>query len=260
MSDVGLNPEENEPAVEGAPPVLTLDEPAAEPPAPAPTNAPRRARRTENPTWEDVEAARKEERDKLFERLNKTEATAKELKEAADKAAKEAAAKAKAEAKAQADLEKKEMDAIQRIELMEREFQAKLEEERKAREMAEALFQKEQELSRLNAYMNSRVAELGDEIMPELREFIGGNSQEEIDASIDRAVTKTQQIMGQFQQAVGQYRSGQPTVRAGGQPPVEGVGSPAGQRQYTLDDLQNMSMEDYQAHKQELWAAARRGQ
>jgi translation initiation factor IF-2 len=147
-----------------------------------------------------VEAARKQEKDKLFERLSKQESEAKAAKEAA--AAKDAellkaqeslkvyeAAKAKEAEKQKAEEESKMSDAdklARRLEEMEARLAAQAS---AALEKSQAL---ETELNRMRvaAFRAEAIAQSGIR----LTQFVSGNTPEEIQASIEALKAKEAEI------------------------------------------------------------------
>lgn len=108
--------------------------------------------------------------------------------------------------------------------------------------------------------------------MPELRDFIKGNSKEEIDASFQEMINRTAAIVGGFQSVMG----AQPIPGAQIAPTVpqqvplsemRGVSSSGafpvgpleqGPATQTLDpgSIRNMSMEEFRANRDRLHAAA----
>lgn len=71
-------------------------------------------------------------------------------------------------------------------------------------QQSNALAAKEAELRRLDEYRTNRLAQAAGAIHPDLLEYVGGNSEAEIDESIQKAITKSQTLVQDFAQATGQ--------------------------------------------------------
>lgn len=154
-------------------------------------------------TAAQLEAARQQEKDKVYGRITAAEEQAKVFKDELETLkAKEAQREAEA-ARQQAEAEEatkkaaeEKMSAAELIASRERELlarQAKFEEEMRVKQ---AVLEKEQQFLQLQSYTQTRVAEevAQDNIAPEFLDYITGNSKEEIDASITKAVEKTASI------------------------------------------------------------------
>ena len=239
-----------------------LDPMPPEPPAPAPAADPApvsgKRRPTHDPTWDDVERAREEEKNKLYPRLTKAEeelaafrAEQVEREKAAKKAAKEAE-----EARLAAEREK--LTAAEQIELMRSEQEKRFAAMQEELEMERTLRQKEREWSDLMQYKAGRLNEVADQLMPDLVEYISGNTREEIDLSIQRAIDKTNQIMGNVQQQLQGIRAAAPGVAPTGAPATGPGGMDGTGQVLTPDDIRNMTAEEYAASREQLHAAVRR--
>src|SRR5262249_3811572 len=143
---------------------------------------------------------------KADEKQAAMDAELRELRKAEkDRADREAEARAEAEAAAKKAAEA-EMDAKALIEKRSAELQAKYQKQSDEwaaqvaglttqMEQQTALFAKEREFQALANYATEVVNAHRDEIAPELMDLIGGNTKEEIDASVARMVEKTSQIL-----------------------------------------------------------------
>jgi DNA repair exonuclease SbcCD ATPase subunit len=228
----------------------------SEPPAPAPGRRTRQPSRA--PTWEDVEKARQEERDKLYPRLTKVDEMQAQLQSLTE----ERAAAAKAEAKrlkqieeAEKAAEREKMTAQELIEANRAEFEAKLAEQREATEKIQATYERERQFTELQNYMTARMADEAEAIMPQLRRTVGGNTKEEIDAAIEDAKTMTAEIMGEIQgRAVGQ-RAQQVGTRTTA-PPVGPAESQEAFKEMTVEDINNMDMGQYAQFRDRLLKAS----
>lgn len=205
---------------------------------------------------EDLAKVRKEEKDKLYPRIEEMQAELKALREEqAARAAAEQAAQDEAAALAKAAAEA-EMSAKELIQAKEQEWTAKFSELEAARERDAALLDMERRFAGLQAYRSQRMEESADEIMPELRDLVSGDSEEAIEASIAAMIARTNTIMANItqgqQQARAQQRGVTPTAPATG----PGDTDPLNQT-ITADDIKNMSMPEYAKHRDRLMAASK---
>ena len=200
--------------------------------------------------------AREEEKNKLYPEL-------KRLKEEADAAravnkeyedrdalrAQEQAAKDAAEAaRQQAEADSKLSD----IDLLKQEVkrtQEALAEEKQARELSNALLVQEHKFSELQSYRSMVIEQNRESINPELIDFIGGNTAEEIDQSVSVLQGKTAAIMESVVSAAQAARQALPGVRVTN--PAGPLDNQSAQQQFTPDYVHNMSAAEY-AQKRHL--------
>lgn len=207
-------------------------------------------------TAEQMEAARQQEKDKLYgrlqqqdEQINSFKAQLDEL--AADKKARdEALTKAAKEAdEAKKREEQSKLTAEELIRAKEAELRQQQEKFQSDMDLRLATMQKEQEFLRLTSFIQRRVAEeiAADTIIPDLVEFIGGNTEAEVEASIDKVKEKTVNII-----------QGAATLAPVPQRPrgVSPTGAPAGPldtlmgpKQYTKEEIEAMDMAEYGKHR-----------
>jgi primosomal protein N' len=178
---------------EGGDPVITVPAAVVEPPATPPAE-PRF-------TVEDIQKARQEEKDKLYKRLQSVEeqnktflAEIEEQRKAreaaqAQEAERQRQAQEAAKAKAEEDMSAKELLAVK-----EQEWNQRLQQFEQEREQERLLFQKEQEFNSLQSYIQRRVGEESENIAPELLDFVGGNTPEEVENSLNTVKAKTQPL------------------------------------------------------------------
>lgn len=213
-------------------------------------------------TAEDIERARREEKDKLYSDITSLKDELKAIKaerEKANKLAEDAAAKEAAnQAKADADAKKKqeeELEVRQLLEQKEQEFQAQLDAIKAEREKDQELLAKERRYNELVTYRQRRLEEEADSIMPEIRDMVVlGNSEQEIEASIQDLQLRTQRVLEQMtastQAARQQARGTQVTA-----PPVGPLESQPEFQQLTNADLKNMDMKTYAQNRERLLGA-----
>lgn len=210
-------------------------------------------------TEAEVEAIRKEEKDKLYGRIEEVQNELKTMREA-----QEAEQRAKAEEEARREeearnAEESDLDVKELLQRKEQEWNNRFREIEQQREQDRALLDKERQFNALQEYQRNMLEQHADDIMPELRDTVGGNSEEEVQASVQRAIEKTNTIMQNIQSAQQAQHQAVPTARVtqpGGSGPLEN--SEQGTRTYSKEDIQNMSMAEYAAKRNEFMNAAAR--
>jgi hypothetical protein len=207
-----------------------------------------------------VEAARKEEKDKLYPEM---ETLKKSVKELADE--REARITAEEEARAEAErLEEErrqsELTAVQRMEERDRQWEERFSKMQQERDREAALREREAQFAQLEQHRVQVIAANQENIEPRLLEYIRGNTPEEIDAAVAQAIQKTNEIQADFLEATGQQRR-QVVAPVSGIPaePVASFLNNPGDRRVTLspEDIRNMPMDDYMANRQQILEAAR---
>jgi hypothetical protein len=210
-------------------------------------------------TAAQLEAARQQEKDKLYPRLTAAEELAKSMKTEIDalkakedqrqaeldkqKADADAAAKAAAKAAAEDKMTAAQLIAAREKDLLDR--QAMFEQ---TMLLKQAELEKEQKFLALRDLISRRVNEetAQDNIAPEFLDYITGNTEAEVEASITKAKEKTASIAA---------------ARAGLTPRLPGV-SPTGfgptgpldqftgqTQELTPEQINAMSMEEYKAYR-----------
>lgn len=253
QEEVVPEPEEGEEQQPPAPQGIVVTDPPASEGAPADQPQPSRAF-----TAEDIERARQQEKDKLYSQLEEQKAKIAELAEAEEARRRvEAEERERLEAESRR-LAEEEMSVRELLEHKEKEWQEQLAAERQERENLAATLNREREYQQLQDYRTRRLTEEVDTIMPELRDLVGGNTQAEIDASIDLVKSKTEAIMQQVAANMPQPVQAPPRgASVTGQPPVGPQEMLEGsQRQLTPEDIANMPMEEYKRLRGQLMEAA----
>jgi len=216
-------------------------------------------------TADDLAKARAQEKAKLYPQMEKM---AKELEEIKKAQAEEAARKAeKAKQREEEKVakakqkEQEELSAKELLEKKEQEFQALLNAERLERENAFALLDKERKFQDLMNYRATRIEQERDSIVPQLIDLVNGNSEEEIEQSIENLKAKSSAIMQDVQQTVLSARQQMPGARVTA--PASGpLDNDTEQQITTPDSIREMSMADYARQRAKLLgnAASNRGQ
>lgn len=225
-------------------------------------------------TEEDVARIRQEEKDKLYTQMERNNEELRSLRdqvgsltaaeqrreaqlvEEQQRLEAEARAKEEQELDAKSLVQKKDQEWNERLKSMQDEWNQKLEAEAEARRTAEALVAREREYNDLKEYAQAQVAAHQEKIAPELLPWIQGNSKEEIDAAIARAVETTDKILAGIQQDLGQFQQQdqfQQPFQAP-QPPVvpgtrvtgpAGMDPAAGSQTLTAEQIAQMPMDQY---------------
>ena len=213
-------------------------------------------------TEEDLAKVRSQEKDKLYPQIeelkNKLSVLEKDKEEkAARKAAKAADEEAKKAEKDALRL-KEESDAKDYAESGINELREQLERERQERERAFALLEQERKFAELQAYRQQAIETNRDNIIPQLVDYIQGNTPEEINASIEGLVSRSNSILESAQNAMQQQRREMPGARvtAPGVGPLETNSEP---RQFTAADIASMPMNEYAKIRGSILSARAQG-
>lgn len=223
-------------------------------------------------TEDDVESIRKQEKDKMYKRLEEADLRVKSMeeqmaiisaeREAARKEAEERASK-EAEILRQREVDelsakelllKREDEFNQRLSMVEQEWQGRLEQIEAQRQAQEALLEKERRLQEIEHYRNGRIQSEQENIIPELLDLIAGNSEEEIEQSIAVLRERSSAIIESIQQATaasqGRLRGAPVTA-----PPVGPMETQTEYQTLTADDIRNMPMDQYAKMRDRLMGA-----
>ena len=220
-------------------------------------------------TETDIEMVRKQEKDKMYKRLEESDARAKSMEEqvkvlAQDREAalKEATKLAKKEAELLKQREFEELSAKELLLKQEDEFNVKLntvEAEWRARldvidnerQSQAALLEKERRHQELQIYTSRRLSEESEAIAPQLLPLLSGSTEEEIEFSISKMKQASSAIVESVQQASEVSRG---RVKGAGvtSPPVGPMETQMEQQTLSADDIRNMSMEQYSKMRDRL--------
>jgi vacuolar-type H+-ATPase subunit I/STV1 len=203
-----------------------------------------------------IEAARQQEKDKLYGRISKDDERSKaldaELKEL--RAFQRKQEKAEETRLAQIEAERKkaeeaELSAKDLIEKVRQESAAQLAQAQQDQQQQLTLMARELEYSKLQAYIQRRVNEEADNLAPELLDFIDGETVEQVEASIEMVKAKTAQLVESFKSARAGQRASMPGVApSSGTNGVTPLDQP-GDRQYSDEDIKNMTNAEYRAFR-----------
>lgn len=223
-------------------------------------------------TEDEVTAIRRQEKDKLYKKLEEESSRVRGLEEQLSVISQEReAARKEAEERARQEQEilrqreaeelsakellaKREDEFNSRIKQIEEEFTSRLSEVERQRQAQEALLEKERQIQAIEVYRQRRIAEEQETIIPELRDLVSGNSEEEIEGSISVLRDRSYAIIQSIQQATQQSRLRGTPVTAPSTGPLEN------QTEYqtmTAEDIRNMPMDQYVKMRERLMAATR---
>jgi len=218
-------------------------------------------------TEDEIAAARRQEKDKLYPKLTELEQKLSlfEQERLAAQQAADAAAAAEAEARREREeaemsakdlLMKKEDEWKQQFNTAQSEWEQKfnaLQEEAAARQ---ALLERERAFQELESYKNRRLSEEQENIMPELMDMVTGNTADEIEASISAVVAKTSAIVSNIQQSLPQPQQRPRGISTVGGTPIGPLENATEQQTLTQADIANMSMQEYAQIRDRLLASA----
>lgn len=200
-------------------------------------------------TQADLDKAREQEKSKVYKRLETMQETVSRLEaEAKDRAAIEE--KARKDAEAAAEAERQSQLSVQEL-LAERETQWRAEQQELQRQIdaERALRERETQFASLMERRNQILAEYSDRVAPELLDLISGETPEEIQQSAEDMASRTERILAQTAEAMQNARQQMPTARVTA--PASGDNSGAN-RQFTPDEVRNMSVAEYSKHRASL--------
>lgn len=238
---------------------------------PAPQQEAPKAREEKYFSEEEVQKIRQQEKEKMYKRLEDSDSRVKAMEEQLsllsserEKALKEAEERANKEAELirQRELEelsakdlllRKEDEWKQRVNQVEQEWGQKFHELELQRQAQEAMLEKERQLQQLEAYRQRRIQAEQDSIIPELRDLISGNSEEEIENSIAVLRDRSTAIIESIQQASAPRIKGAPVTA----PPVGPMDNQTDYQTITADDIRNMPMDQYAKMRERLLSASR---
>lgn len=217
-------------------------------------------------TAEDIAKARKEEKDKLYPELNSLKEqwaeAQKTLQTLADQRTAEQAEVDRKEAEKQALAQAKkdeEMSAKALLEAKLKEtndtWESRFAQLQQERESERAVLAKERQLTELVDYRNSQLQVNSTEIAPQFHNFITGETKEQIDNAIAQAKVATQSIAEEVAQARTQQTQQARGVSPTGYTALGPLDGTMGQKQYTAEDINKMSMADYTKWRQDYGIA-----
>ncbi len=241
------------------------------PPAP-PRPAPQPQTLTMEEVNQRIEAAREQEKAKLYERLEE-ERKAREAIEAriaafdTDLATRQQAEEDARAAAAAAAEEKRlaELSFGEKLAETEQRFGAQLTDLQSQLQQRDVILEKERQFNELMQYRNEALNNsdredgpgrgLGPQILPELRDLVRGNTREEIEASVSALAERSASILGNVVAQTQAVRQGARGVGVTA-PPVGPMDNNSGHQTVTAEDIRDMDMATYAANRGRLLGAA----
>lgn len=207
-------------------------------------------------TADQLEAARRQEKDKLYPQLQEAQTRLGELERERDERlrleqeARDAADLAERQA-AQAD-----MDAKQLIEAKSREWEAERDELRRQIETTNAVITRERTHSELQSHRFAVMQAAQEDILPQFIDLVTGNSIDEINASAEMLKQKSASVLADMNAVTQTARQGMQgtTATAPSTGPLDTVTS---QQTFSPDDIANMDEATYAKYRNQLLPAAR---
>ena len=209
-------------------------------------------------TEDDLARVRSQEKEKLYPQIDKLKEELDTIKKERDAELAARAAEAEAKAKAQQEALESDMDVRSLLKQKESEWQEQLERERQERERAFALLEREKSFADLQNYRAQRVDAEREAIIPELIDLISGNSREEIDASVEGLKERSARILESAQSAMQNARREMTGTRVT-TPPAGPLDTQSDSRNFTAEDIQSMSMNEYAKYRERIMSDAARG-
>ena len=203
---------------------------------------------------DDIERARQQEKDKLYPRIEEMNSQLRQLQEERQQELAERQRLADEAEQARQAKEESEMEVRELLEKREQEMKAELAALSSRYDNDRAIFEKERALQEAELYRRDRIAQEAENIMPELRDFIGGSTPEEIDAAIEDAKARTQAIFANFTAANEQlpYQQRGAALTA---PPVGPMEQLPAYEQLSPDQIRDMDMDTYKRYRTQLLPA-----
>lgn len=215
-------------------------------------------------TEEDLARVRSQEKDKLYPQINslkeeldaiKRDREEEVARKLAEESSREAALAEEAKRKQEEELEIRDL-----LKVKEQEFNEQLEHERQEREKAFALLERERTFSEIQTYRNQRVEQERDNIIPDLLDYVNGDSIEEIESSIQGLKAKSSSILESAQQAMQAARRDMTGTRVTTPANAGPLDIETGTKQFTADEISNLSLNDYAKYRSQLLSPKAQGQ
>lgn len=207
-------------------------------------------------TADALEAARREEREKLYGRLEEQGAKLNTVTEFVEEERKKRQ-EAEAEALAAAERERTAgLSLDQRVAEMEQSWSQRFAAQEQQIATSQAVLDQERRFNAISEYRTRRVTEEQELIHPSLIDLVTGATEAEVEASITAMKQKTDAIVQDMQgQQVVQRQVARGVAPTGAPPVVPSENSP-GQTTFTAQDIAQMDPATYKKHRAGLLQAA----
>lgn len=208
---------------------------------------------------DDIERVRKEEKDKLYSRIEEMQTELKAMREAEEARKRVVEEDEARKAEEQRKAREEEMTLKELLAQKEQEWNERLQRMEEERSRERAILEQERRFNQLQEYRRRRVDEEAENIMPELRDMVSGNSEEEIEQSLSTLKERTarilEQVAGIAQNQRQQLRGTAPT----GIPPAGPIEeNDQGHRTLTAADISGMDINEYAKNRDRLLGAVSR--
>jgi DNA repair exonuclease SbcCD ATPase subunit len=209
-------------------------------------------------TDEDLAKVRSQEKDKLYPQIESLKEELNSLRKEKEEEASRKSAEAEAEATRLKEAQESELDAKSYAELKTKELQEQLERERSERERAFALLEREKTFADLQAYRQQVIETERDNIIPQLVDFIQGNSREEITSSVEQLKERSASILESAQSAMQTARKEMKGTSIT-TPPAGPLETNMEQRTLTAQEIAAMPMNEYAKYRDRIMSESARG-
>jgi len=210
-------------------------------------------------TDEDLSRVRSQEKDKLYPQIESLKEELNSLRKEKEEEATRRNAEAQAEALRVKEAQESELDAQSYAEIKTRELQEQLERERAERERAFALLEREKAFADLQSYRQQVIEEERENIIPQLVDFIQGNTREELAESVERLKERSASILESAQSAMQNARKEMKGTSISA-PPAGPLETNMEQRTLTAQEIAAMPMNEYAKYRQRLLSPKAQGQ
>lgn len=209
-------------------------------------------------TEEDLAKVRSQEKEKLYPQIDKLKEELESLKREREEEARLKAEQAAQEEAARKAAAEDDLDVRSLLKTKEQEWQEQLERERQERERAFALLEREKQFADLQNYRAQRLDQERESIIPELIDLVTGNTQEEVEASINGLKERSARILESAQSAMQSARKEMTGTRVTA-PSAGPLETNSENRQFTAEDISSMSLNDYAKYRDKLLSPTARG-
>lgn len=209
-------------------------------------------------TEEDLAKVRSQEKEKLYPQIDKLKEELEGLKREREEEARMKAEQVAQEEAARKAAAEDDLDVRSLLKTKEQEWQEQLERERQERERAFALLEREKAFADLQNYRAQRLDQERESIIPELVDLVTGNTQEEVEASINGLKERSARILESAQSAMQNARKEMTGTRVTA-PSAGPLETNSENRQFTAEDISSMSLNDYAKYRDKLLSPTARG-
>lgn len=206
---------------------------------------------------EDIERARQQEKDKLYPRLSQMEEQLKSLQAERDEVLRRQEEESRRIAEENRRKEESELEVRELLSRKEQEWNDRFQQLEKKAENDRAVYDMERRLAELERYRTERLQQEGDFILPELRDFIRGNTIEEIDQTLEDAKYRTDAIINNISAVTSQQSMPMPRGASPTAPPVGPLEQMQTYQSLTPEDIRSMDIETYKRYRDSLLAQTR---